>query len=61
MFYMVLGYMFRKYYEEYIDKYNSLRNRIIVLAIYLIIVYMPILLDVGMILAIRIIYKYISE
>lgn len=61
MFYMVLGYMFRKYYEEYIDKYNSLRNRIIVLAIYLIIVYMPILLDIGMILAIRIIYKFISE
>lgn len=41
MVWMVLGYYFRSYGEEIFDRYNTLRNRVLLWALYLLAVYLP--------------------
>ena len=61
MFFMVLGYYYKIYGEEKIDKYNTKRNRVIIWIIYLMVIYMPYLFDIQYQGIVKIIHTYISQ
>lgn len=61
MFFMVLGYYFRKEYEEKFDKYNTRVNRICLAVVYLVLVYVPYVCGIEFPNAIDIVYQYIRE
>lgn len=41
MFYMVVGYVFRQHFEEWFDKHNILKTRIVLCSIYMLMVFIP--------------------
>lgn len=61
MFFMTLGYLFKDYFERLFDKYNTIINLIIVSALYLVIVYLPVIFKWEFNWAIQILYTYISQ
>lgn len=61
MFFMILGYYYKVYGEEKIDKYNTKKNRVIVWAIYLMVVYTPYVFNIDYQGVAEIIHTYISQ
>lgn len=61
MFFMVLGYYFRKGYEEKFDKYNTGINRCCLTVVYLLLIYVPYVFGVEFPTAVDIIYQYVRE
>lgn len=59
MFYMVLGYIFRREFESKFDQYNKQINRFVVWIIYLLMVYVPYFTGVEFPVFIDILYDYI--
>jgi acyltransferase 3 len=61
MFYMVLGYVFKENLESRVDLFNNLKNRIVVLVVYMIMVYVPYGMNISMNIVIGIVYTYICQ
>ena len=61
MFYMILGYIFHQNVEGKFDRYNGSKTRMIVLIIYLLLVFIPILREIRMSMIIDIMYEYLES
>ncbi len=60
MFYMILGYIFKKKLENILDKYINWKTIAIVVMIYLLIVYIPYAIEMTLPVPVDILYNYIS-
>jgi fucose 4-O-acetylase-like acetyltransferase len=61
MFYMALGYLFKKQFEHIFDRYNQLRNRIIVVAVYVMLRYLPYVRNIDFGIGMSIAYTYVCQ
>lgn len=58
MFYMVLGYAFRYFFEMWFDRHNTLSVRVFLTILYLLLVYVPFFGNVKMPMIVDILYEY---
>jgi hypothetical protein len=61
MIYMVLGYLFKKQFEDIFDRYNKLHNRIVIVAVYVILCYLPYVMNIDFGVGISIAYTYVCQ
>lgn len=61
MFFMVLGYFFKVEFEENFDKYNTTRNRIVCVGMYLLLVCIPYFAQFQFSLVTSIVYQYVCQ
>ncbi len=59
MFYMVLGYLFRRNMETEFDKYNTPKLRVVVLIVYLLLVFVPFFGKIELPMIADILYRYL--
>lgn len=61
MFFMVLGYFFKVEFEKNFDKYNTTRNRIVCVGMYLLLVYIPYFAQFQFSSVTSIVYQYLCQ
>lgn len=61
MFYMVVGYIFRYNYEDWLDKHNTLMLRLVAVVFYCIIVFVPFFAKIKLPMIGDILYQYVAS
>lgn len=61
MFYMVLGYLFRRNMETEFDKHNTPKLRVEALTVYLLFVFVPFFCKIKMPIVVDILYQYLTS